>query len=175
MNNKNLFLLLTLSAILLSDSRFAFAQKTSDSDGRSDRQEIAEKSKPSKFIRLTKDERGNPESLQTSITRYQSEDRRLLIDLIGVVHIGEERYYRRLNRQFEQYDSLLYELVAPPESRVPTKNQSRSNNPISWLQGSMQNMLGLESSTRPYRLYKIQFCSCRFVAGSNAAKNGRTW
>ena len=35
------------------------------------------------------------------------------IDLIGAVHIGEKAYYDKLNKEFEQYDVLLYELVAP--------------------------------------------------------------
>lgn len=149
MNNKKIVLLLTLSTMFLSDGRFVLAQKHSDSDVQANRRERSKKPAKTKFIRLTRDVDGKPAALQTSITRYQSEDGRLLVDLIGVVHVGEEIYYRRLNRQFQQYDSLLYELVAPTESRIPPRNSSRrSGNPVSWLQGSMQNMLGLESQLK---------------------------
>lgn len=33
------------------------------------------------------------------------------VDLIGAIHIGEEDYYRRLNRLMGQYDKLLFEMV----------------------------------------------------------------
>lgn len=159
MNNKKIVLLLTLSTLFLGDSRFVAAQRFSESDLQTKPRKSPEKSSASKFIRLQKGNSGKPDSLQTSITRYQSEDGRLLVDLIGVVHVGEESYYRKLNRQFEQYDSLLYELVAPPESRVPTKDRAReSSNPISWLQSSMKNMLGLES-----QLAYIDYTKSNFV------------
>ena len=70
-----------------------------------------------------------------------------MVDLVGAVHIGEQKYYRQLNKQLSQYDVVLYELVAPKGTRIPTggKRQGGGTNPLAWMQGSMKNMLGLES------------------------------
>jgi hypothetical protein len=38
------------------------------------------------------------------------------LDLIGVVHIADAAYYQELNRRFESYDSVLFELVGDPGS-----------------------------------------------------------
>ena len=75
-----------------------------------------------RFMRVRKNGAGKPEALETSITRYETVNaagERVTVDLIGVVHIGEKEYYQELNKQFEQYDALLYELVAPEGTRVP--------------------------------------------------------
>ena len=42
-----------------------------------------------------------------------------VVDLIGAVHVGEKSYYEALDKQFEDYDAVLYELVAPEGTRVP--------------------------------------------------------
>ena len=160
MNHHKLIWLVSLSSMFLYDHDLTLAQPVVATVSSLSRPTTAN-SKPTEtqFIRLVEDSDGNPKSLETSITRFQNKDKTLLVDLIGVVHVGEENYYRRLNRQFEQYDSLLYELVAPPESRIPTKHQSRkSSSPVSWLQGSMQNMLGLES-----QLAHIDYTKSNFV------------
>ncbi len=38
------------------------------------------------------------------------------VDLIGVVHIADAAYYQELNKRFESYDSVLFELVGDPKS-----------------------------------------------------------
>ena len=55
--------------------------------------------------RLKRDTKGDPVALQTSIARYvpASGDGKLIVDLIGVVHIGDPAYYEYLKRHFEQY------------------------------------------------------------------------
>ena len=84
-------------------------------------------------------------ALQTAITRYQPADGDTIVDLVGAVHIGEGDYYEKLNRQFELYDVVLYELVAPQGTRVPNGVKPNASNPLSFLQQSAQRMLGLES------------------------------
>ena len=114
----------------------------------------------SQFLRMVNDAEGNPKALQTSITRYRSPDNKLLVDLIAVIHVGEKQYYQKLDHQFTQYESLLYELVAPENNRVPTKaaRKSSSGNPLRFIQGSMQNMLGLHS-----QLEHIDYTKKNFV------------
>jgi len=36
------------------------------------------------------------------------------VDLIGVVHIADEAYFQELNKRFDAYDSVLFELVGDP-------------------------------------------------------------
>lgn len=62
-----------------------------------------------KFIVLEKD------ALKTATVTYEKGD--VTVDLIGVVHIGEKAYYSALNKQFANYDALLYEMVGPKNVR----------------------------------------------------------
>jgi hypothetical protein len=43
------------------------------------------------------------------------------VDLIGVVHIADDAYYQMLNRRFDRYDSVLFELVGDPTRVTGTK------------------------------------------------------
>jgi hypothetical protein len=42
------------------------------------------------------------------------------VDLIGVVHIADDAYYQVLNRRFEAYDCVLFELVGNPQRLTET-------------------------------------------------------
>lgn len=98
------------------------------------------------FIRLVRDKDDNPIALQTAIVRFASPERReqgLTVDLVGAVHIAEKSYYQQLNRQFETYDVVLYELVAPEGTRVP-KGGGKSQSLVSMVQKAMQDILELE-------------------------------
>jgi hypothetical protein len=101
------------------------------------------------FMRISKDSRKKPVALQTSITRYigtNHQGKPILVDLIGVVHVGEQEYYAALNEQFKQYDATLYELVAPEGTRIPKGGRVEEGgaNPIAALQMGMKSMLDLE-------------------------------
>lgn len=102
---------------------------------------------PPKYMRLARDEDQQPLALETSIVRFAPADgsEGPTVDLIAVVHIGEQAYYEELNTAFDDYDAVLYELVAPEGTRIPAGGGRRSGHPISALQGGMQNMLELES------------------------------
>ena len=90
---------------------------------------------PTNFVRIRHDANHQPVSFETATVTYRrtnddgSETR---VDLIGVVHIGSKSYYDALNQLFEQYDALLYELVAPEGTRVPAGGrQSSGADPLS--------------------------------------------
>lgn len=70
----------------------------------------------------------------------------LVVDLFGAVHIGEKSYYEQINHDFKQYEVVLYELVAPPGTRIP-RGGAQSAHPVAMMQGGMKSMLGLESQT----------------------------
>jgi hypothetical protein len=72
------------------------------------------------------------------------------VDLIGVVHIADEAYYQDLNRRFDAYDSVLFELVGDPDSlaRLSTltdaQRQQQSGGALSFVQQSMGQYLNLK-------------------------------
>ncbi len=102
------------------------------------------------FMRIRKDAKGRPVALETSVTRYEllnDKGERITVDLIGAVHIGEASYFEALNKRFEQYESLLYELVAPEGTVIPKgggRGEGIPTNPIAAMQVGMQSVLGLE-------------------------------
>ena len=113
----------------------------------------AEKATPdsSKYIRLLKNSADEPTALQTSVVRFAakkngSAEKGTTVDLIGAVHIGDRRYYQDLNKLFEEYDVLLFELVAPPGT-VPTSaaRAKSGGNPVSMMQSMTKDMLNLDS------------------------------
>lgn len=108
---------------------------------------LLKKQKGTKFVRVSRDPNGKAKALQTAVVRYVPAmgNKELIIDLVSVVHIGDRRYYSQLNRQFEKYDAVLYELVAPPESRIPQDRKGGGDNPIAFLQNAMRTVLGLDS------------------------------
>ncbi len=84
--------------------------------------------------------------MQTAVVHYVPGDDKQstpTVDLIGAVHVGEKDYYEALNKLFETYDVVLYELVAPEGTRVPKGGRS-SGHPVALLQNGMKDMLGLE-------------------------------
>lgn len=110
--------------------------------------DAAEEKPTAKFLRLTRDADGGLQSMDTAVVHYvPGPDSDLppgtRVDLIGAVHVGERSYYDELNKRFESYDALLYELVAP-EGSVPDAGRSRSAHPVGMLQDGMKQMLGLE-------------------------------
>ncbi|MHB0956014.1 MAG: TraB/GumN family protein [Pirellulaceae bacterium] len=105
-----------------------------------------------KFLRVRRDDQGQPVALETAVTRYvpkatsdQTAARApMAVDLIGAVHVGEPQYYDQLNELFRKYDVVLYELVAPEGTRVVSGQARGSGNPVSFLQNIMKNVLKLE-------------------------------
>lgn len=78
------------------------------------------KPKPTRFLRVKRNKKDVPQSLETAIVRYVpvQGNGKLVVDLVGAVHIGERSYYRELDKRFKDYDVVLYELVAPKGTRI---------------------------------------------------------
>jgi len=113
-----------------------------------------------RFLRLLRDEHREPLALQAAIVRHVSRDRDEAspdVDLISAVHVAEKSYYRRLNKEFADYDVVLYELVAPKGTRIQkTRGQSRSA--VSMLQRGIKTMLELE-----FQLEQIDYTAPNMV------------
>src|SRR5262245_57104419 len=98
-----------------------------------------------KFVRVKRTEDKRPAAMQTAVVRYQSPKRPgVEVDLVGAVHIGDKSYYEELNKLFETYDVVLYELVAPEGTRVPKGGRTGPNlHPIGMMQDGMSTILEL--------------------------------
>ena len=112
-----------------------------------------------KFLRVVRTD-GEPVAMETSISRYVPKEpgrEGLVVELISAVHIGEAGYYARLNKLFEGFDVVLYELVAPEGTRVP-KGGGKPRGVISGLQNGMKDMLDLE-----FQLNEVDYTPDNFV------------
>jgi hypothetical protein len=122
------------------------------------------------WVRLRYDDKGNQLlAMQTAIVRYRpvaaggengrnASDRDVTIDLVAAVHVGDLSYYRDLNRRFEKYDAVLYELIAA-EGTVVERGRGTSNvHPVGALQNGMKSMLALE-----HQLEQVDYTKKNFV------------
>ena len=151
-----------------------------------DRAAVVEAAAPSEFLRLVRDDAGEPLSLDTSIVEYRETaataakaGRRtpLQVDLVAAVHVGGADYYETLDRMFADYDAVLYELVAPPNARVPKPGRKPAG-AIGSAQQGLRKMLGLE-----FQLEGIDYSANNFVHADLSpkefdaamAKRGETW
>ena len=116
----------------------------------------------SEHMRIQRDHRGRAWSMDTAITRFEltNENGKVVyVDLIGAVHVGEKEYYDALNKRFEMYDSMLYELIAPEGTVIPKGGGERDiANPIAALQVGM--MAGLDLS---FQLEQVDYTPSNFV------------
>jgi len=116
------------------------------------------------FLRLSRDDRDRPLSLDTSIVEYgRPADRPgvagrppLRVDLVSAVHLGSQSYYDTLDRLFVDYDAVLYELVAPPNARP--KPGAKPAGAIGSAQQGLTQMLGLE-----FQLEAVDYTAANFV------------
>ncbi len=95
----------------------------------------------SKYMRFL--DRGREEgTLQTSIVTFRNADG-IEVALIGAVHIGDKSYYATLSKDFERYDSLLYEMIKDKDVD-PTPDRKGGMSMLSAFQRMLKNMLSLE-------------------------------
>jgi hypothetical protein len=98
------------------------------------------------------------------------------VDLIGVVHVADESYYQALNRRFDGYDAVLFELVGDPKRLTETAPEvlkeelPRSNQgAITTIQQAMSKYLKLT-----YQLGAIDYTKKNMVhADASAAEFAR--
>jgi len=117
-----------------------------------------QKSTPTQFIRLQRDEKNQPVALETAIVRYGPVGGQgdLTVDLVGAVHIGDKEYYKKLNKQFQEYDVVLYELVAQPGTVIP-KGGRKKDDPLSLIMQVVKMALDLELQTERIDYTKKNF------------------
>ena len=67
---------------------------------------------PANYIRLTRSAENKPLALQTATVRFVSDRGNTIVDLIGVVHVGDQKYYEAFNET-----CLLYTSPSPRDKR----------------------------------------------------------
>lgn len=104
--------------------------------------------------------------LKTGITSFRKADG-TVVDLVGVVHIGDGEYYRKLNNLLATYDVVLYEMVGGP---VEKRDETQIRDELKmthFVQRMAQNLLGLK-----YQLDGIDYNRPNFV---HADANWEQW
>ena len=141
--------LLAALIVALSCVSTSFADKAAPPKG-----ERFQKPKPTKFLRVLRNAKKQPVSLDTSIVKYVPANgkKNLEVDLIGAVHVGDKAYYQKLNKAFEKYDVLLYELVAPKGTRIG--KEERKNSTFARV---IKNVLELDSQIQQIDYTKKNF------------------
>ncbi len=115
----------------------------------------------SDYIRISKNDRGVAQTLDTAIARFVgrpgSRYAGQKVDLFGVIHIGEKKYYEEVQRRLNEYDVVLYELVAPNGTRLRPEDLESRDNVIAATQGGMTDLLNLE-----FQLRRIDYLAKNF-------------
>jgi hypothetical protein len=139
----------------------ATAKDAADKDAAEKEAAKKETAQP-QFVRVRRDEKGQPLAMETAVVRYVAAEAggaAVVVDLIGAVHVGDKSYYDELNKLFESYDVLLYELVAPEGTKVPKEGRKGpSAHPIGAMQDGMSAILELQ-----HQLDSIDYTKANFV------------
>jgi hypothetical protein len=112
--------------------------------------------KKTEFLRFVDDANGGGK-LQTAIVTYKN-DAGATVHLVAAVHIGEKDYYKGLNKTFDGYDAVLYEMVKPKDAGPPQPGEERNNSIISIIQRFMKDALELH-----FQLDDIDYSKANFV------------
>jgi len=120
----------------------------------------ADADKKTKFLRIKRDDKKQPVAMETAIVHYvpASGEKGVELDLIAAVHVGDKDYYEKLNKQFEAYDVVLFELVAPQGAKVQKGGPKNSDSPVAMLQQLAKLVLELE-----FQLEQVDYTRKNFV------------
>lgn len=124
----------------------------------------ARKEEGTKFLRFVEEGRDGGR-LETADVAYKN-DKGVTVHLIGAVHIADTGYFEALNKSFEQYDALLYEMVKPADMGAPRRRAAGEDGGIEAngiglvhiLQKGMKMFLDLD-----YQLDGIDYTKKNFV------------
>jgi len=112
---------------------------------------------PAQWMRFSEDGKGNGK-LEVGIGTYKN-DAGVTVHLVGAVHVGDRKYYQDLDKTFETYDALLYEMVKPKGAGAPARGQKAGGGGmVSMFQRLLKDVLELD-----YQLDGIDYSKKNFV------------
>jgi hypothetical protein len=99
-----------------------------------------------RFLRLQRDSKDTPTALEAAVVHCAPEAGKAgpTVDLVSAVHVADKAYYDEINKTFEGYDVVLYELVAPQGTRIPKGGRKDGDSVVSMVQKAMKDILQLE-------------------------------
>ena len=114
-----------------------------------------------RYLRISETASGKPMAMETAIVRFVGVEGTKfagrLVDLVGVVHIGQREYYEDLKSKLADYEVVLYELVAPDGTRIRPEDLEERRSLLASMQTGMKDMLNLE-----YQLEHIDYMATNF-------------
>ena len=110
---------------------------------------------PAEYLRFVDDQHGGGK-LEVAEGTYKN-DSGVTVHLVGAVHIGEKKYYDGLNKEFEKYDALLYEMVKPANMGAPVPN-AKPKSMISMFQHFLKDALELD-----FQLDDVDYTKPNFI------------
>lgn len=100
-------------------------------------------------------------TFQTAIVKFHNATTGVDVSLVAAVHVADKAYFQSLNDRFAHYDAVLFEMVKPEGSEMPTPEQMKNRKPSSWVgsvQGGIKNMLDLA-----YQLEEVDYTKDNFI------------
>jgi hypothetical protein len=110
---------------------------------------------PAQFIRFVEDGKGGGQ-LDVATATYKN-DSGVTVRLVGVVHIGDKKFFEGLEKSFEKYDAVLYEMVKPAATGAPVRGQ-RTGSMVGMFQTFLKDVLELD-----FQLDAIDYTKPNFV------------
>jgi len=77
------------------------------------------------YFRVHRDAKRHVDRVETAVVRFARGD--VAVDLLGVVHIGDARYYDAVNRLAAAYQAVLFEAIVAKKGDRPKKGSSADN------------------------------------------------
>ncbi len=95
--------------------------------------------KATQFIRVDRDNKNV--RLQTGITSYIKDG--VTVNLIGAIHIADAKYYTQLNKEFKNYDALLFEMVGGDKMKAGKAKDAKkkAKDPMMAMLGNVYGMI----------------------------------
>lgn len=118
----------------------ASAQDAAAPADKADAKPAAKDPNATKFIRVDRDAKNV--RLQTGITTYTKDG--VNVDLIGAIHIADAKYYTQLNKEFTNYESLLFEMVGGDKMKNGKADDAKKDakDPMMAMLGNVYGMVG---------------------------------
>lgn len=109
-----------------------------------------------KYLRFVEEKGGG--RLETAVVTYTNA-KGVNVHLVGAVHIGDTAYYEGLNKLFQKYDVLLYEMVKPKDAGMPGRGEkAKGVGIVHMIQKGLKWFLDLD-----YQLDGIDYHAKNFV------------
>src|SRR4051812_19883832 len=65
---------------------------------------------PSEFVRFVEDGHGGGQ-LQVAMASFVDDARAVHVELLSAIHVADASFFEQLNRRFDEYDVVLYEMI----------------------------------------------------------------